>query len=81
MGAMASAHWKKLKSGDWAVENEGTPARVGQLIAVTRKAGAVDKVVVRKVIWEGNGKQWLVATRPTRAEMGGGHRARPVGSP
>jgi hypothetical protein len=78
---MAMAKWKKLRSGDWAVENAGTPARVGDLIAVTRRAGGLDKLVVRKVIWEGNGLQWLQATRPTRTEAGGGHlrKRAPVG--
>lgn len=78
---MGSAKWKKLKSGDWAVENVGTPARVGDLIAVTRRAGGIDRLVVRKVIWEGHGKQWLTATRPTTAERGGGtvrHQSRGV---
>jgi hypothetical protein len=77
---MGSAHWKKLKNGDWAVENEGTPARVGEWLAVHRRSGGIDKVVVRKVLWEGAGKQWLLASRASRAERGGGHRARPAGS-
>lgn len=67
---MASAKWKKLRSGDWAVENFGTPARVGDVIAVTRRAGGIDKVVVRGVLWEGNGKQWLRASQATKAEGG-----------
>jgi hypothetical protein len=73
---MGQARWKKLKSGDWAVENAGVPARVGQQIAVTRKSGGIDRVVVRKVIWEGAGLQWLVASRLTKAEAVGGHRPR-----
>jgi hypothetical protein len=67
---VASAKWKKLRSGTWAVENVGTPARVGDVIAVTRRAGAIDKVVVRGIIWEGGGKQWLKASRATGAEGG-----------
>ncbi len=72
MRRMANASWKKLRSGDWAVENRGLPARVGDLLAVTRRAGGLDKVVVRKVIFETQGVQWLKATRATRAEAGGG---------
>ena len=72
---MGSARWKKLKAGDWAVENSGLPARVGDLIAVTRASGGIDRVVVRRVIWEGNGKQWLQASRPTAPE--GGRRYHP----
>lgn len=82
MDPMAMAHWKKLRSGDWAVENEGTAARVGDVIAITRRAGGIDRVVVRQVIWEGGGKQWLKATRPTAAEgTGGTLRRRPVVHP
>ena len=69
---MASAKWKKLRQGDWAVENAGVPACVGDVIAVMRRAGGIDKVVVRKVIWEGNGIQWLKATKQTTAERVGG---------
>jgi hypothetical protein len=79
MRQMSSAKWKKLRSGDWAVENVGTPARVGDVIAITRRAGGIDRVVVRQVMWEGDGKQWLKATRPTAAEgTGGTIRRRPV---
>jgi hypothetical protein len=72
MTSVANARWKKLNSGDWAVENAGIAARVGDLIAVTRRAGGIDRVVVRKVLWEGNGKQWLKASRVTTAEGRGG---------
>lgn len=76
---MGSARWKKLGSGDWAVENVGVKARVGDVLAVTRKAGGIDKVVVRSVIWEGPGKQWLKASRATGPE--GGRRYNGRGRP
>lgn len=78
---MANARWKKLRSGDWAVENVGLPARVGEVIAVTRRAGGFDKMVVRKVIFEAQGIQWLTASRPTRAEAVGGTLRRRFSSP
>lgn len=67
---MVHAKWKKLKSGDWAVENRGVKARPGDVIAVNRRSGGLDRVVVRKVIWDGPGVQWLKATRATKAEGG-----------
>lgn len=67
---MAAARWKKLKAGDWAVENRGVKARPGDVIAVERRAGGLDRVVVRKVIWDGPGVQWLMVSRATKAEGG-----------
>jgi len=64
------AKWKKLKSGEWAVENSGVKVRPGEVIAVTRRSGGIDRVVVRKVIWDGPAVQWLKATRATKAEGG-----------
>jgi len=63
-----SARWIKLRSGKWAVRLEGTKVRIGDTIAVTRRSGGVDKVVVRAIIWEGPGVQLLSASRATRAE-------------
>lgn len=74
---MVNAKWKKLKSGDWAVENRGVKARPGDVIAVTRRSGGLDRVVVRKVIWDGPGVQWLKATRATKAEGGPFYAGRP----
>ena len=68
--------WKKGKSGDWMVENTGIPARIGDVIAVTRRSGGIDRLVVRKVIWQGHGIQWLKATRATKAEGGPTYRGR-----
>jgi hypothetical protein len=67
---MGDTRWKKLNSGDWAVENRGVKARPGDVIAVGRRSGGVDRVVVRKVIWDGPGVQWLKVSRATRAEGG-----------
>jgi hypothetical protein len=76
---VANARWKKLRSGDWAVEHRGVKVRIGDVIAVTRRSGGIDRMVVRKVLWDGPGVQWLKATRATTAE--GGPRYTGRGSP
>jgi hypothetical protein len=75
---VADARWKKLKAGDWAVENRGVKVRPGAVIAVARRAGGIDRVVVRTVIWDGPGVQWLKVSRATKAEGGPFYGSRPV---
>ncbi len=67
---LSGIRWKKLQSGEWAVENRGVKVRPGDVIAVGRRSGGVDRMVVRKVIFDGPGVQWLKATRATKAEGG-----------
>jgi hypothetical protein len=64
-----SARWIKLRGGDWGVKIEGTSVRVGDEVAVTRASGALDRVLVRSIIWERAGVQLVLASRRKKAEV------------